>query len=96
MDKHLNFSQVVVKMDSHVVFVALHSSYVATSPFAMLISDCQMLTTSMDNIVFSFAKQYVNSVSHTIIRISCTLLDRVVWYVISSKFLIPNLNYDCQ
>ena len=96
MNKHLNFSQVIVKMDSQVVFASLHLSHTATSHFAMLIVDCQMLTTRMDNKIFSFAKQYAKSISHTSIRASCSLLmsQKLIGFLLHFSNLNDNMNAD--
>ena len=81
-------------MDAQVVFTALHSSQFAYSPFAMLIEKCQFLTTNIENLVFSFVKRSVNSVTHTIIRAMSSMSGPCEWVVDISGFLLSSLNSD--
>ena len=47
-------SNIIVETDYPVVFHASSSSLDATSPFGMIIEDCQALANSMDHVCFAF------------------------------------------
>ena len=76
--KQMGFMKVSVEMDSQVVFNALKISFQSTSPFALLIKDCQEMVKIMDNIMFSFAKRSVNSVAHVVARATGSMSDIAV------------------
>ena len=56
--KHIQMTKVLVEMDSQVVFNALNRPSLTSSPFTMLVKDCQGLAKSMSNIIFTFAKRF--------------------------------------
>ena len=82
----------IVERDSQLVFNALKNTSLVTSFFAMLITDCQLLVSSIAFLSFSFVKRFVNSAVHAIARATSFLLGLVVWDDIPSGFLIQSLN----
>ena len=66
----MQLPQVIVEMDSQVVYKALKSTSLYASRFAMLIADCQKLVSSMVNLKFSFVKRSTSSVVHSVARAS--------------------------
>ena len=76
--KQMQMTKVLVKMDSQVVFSVLNRTSPASSPFAMLVKDCQDLTNSMSNIIFIFAKRSANNVAHIVARASCSMANSIV------------------
>ena len=92
----MQLPQVIVEMDSQVVYKALKSTSLYASPFAMLIADYQKLVLSMVNLKVSFVKRSANSVAHSIARTLCSLLGPTVWDVIKPSFLTSTLISDYQ
>ena len=74
-------------MDSQQEFNALTSSHGIGSPFDMLIQDCQLLASSLDNIVFSLMPRSANSVAHTVARVFGSLSGPMVWDVVAPDFI---------
>ena len=71
--KQNHMSNTIVETNSQVVFHALTSGLDATSPFAMLIEDCQALANSMEYVCFAFVRRSANSIAHSIARVSGSL-----------------------
>ena len=61
-----NISNVIVEMDSHMVYNALIAQTSANSPFGMLIEDYQDLVSKLDNVSFSLVRRSANSVAHCV------------------------------
>ena len=64
--KQLHLFKVIVELDSQMVFTALRSTVAASSPFAMLITACQILASSLVNVIFAFVKRSANLVAHSV------------------------------
>ena len=92
--KHMQMTKVLVEMDSHVVFNALNRISPASSPFAMLVKDCQNLANNMPNIIFTFAKRSANNVAHIVARATRSMSDQTVWHFQAPAFLLPSLTQD--
>ena len=65
-----------------------------SSPFAMLIEDCQFLSTNIEDLVFSFVKRSANSVAHIIARAMSSMSSPCEWIVDIPEFLLSSLNSD--
>ena len=89
--QQMQMTKVLVEMDSQVVFNALNRTSTASSPFAMLVKDCQNLANSMPNIIFTFAKRFANSVAHIVARATRSMSDQTVWHFQAPAFLLPSL-----
>ena len=73
---------------------ALTSSHGVGSLFDILIQDCQLLASSLDNIVFSLVSRSANSVAHTVARVSGSLSGLMVWDVVAPDYLLSSLRTD--
>ena len=87
-------TKVLVEMDSQVVFNALNRTSPASSPFAMLVKDCQNLANSMSNIIFTFVKRSTNNVIHIVARATRSMSDQTVWHFQAHAFLFHSLTQD--
>ena len=56
--KQGNISNVIVEMDSKMVYNALIAQTFANSPFGMLIEDSRDLVSKLDNVSFSLVKRF--------------------------------------
>ena len=65
-----NISNVIVEMDSQMVYNALIAQTSANSPFSMLIEGYQDLVSKLDNVSFSLVRRSANSVPHCVVRAS--------------------------
>ena len=63
-----SLSNVIVEMDSLLVFQAITSSGIANSPFDLLVEDCIELAQQVANLKFNFVKRTANSATHSIAK----------------------------
>ena len=66
------------------------------SPFQIMIVDCLMLVSTMENIVFSLVRRSLNVVAHKVARASLSLIGPIVWVGRSPDFLYPILLLDLE
>ena len=92
--KQMQMTKVLVEMDSQVVFYALNRTSPASSPFAMLVKDCQDLANGMPNIIFTFAKRFANNVAHIVARATRSMSYQTIWNFQAPAFLLPSSTQD--
>ncbi|XP_060965224.1 uncharacterized protein LOC115719983 [Cannabis sativa] len=67
--KHL--TEVEIETDSLVAVQAINGSVQMPSQFGLLVQDCRLLLSELQNVFISFIKRYANRVAHCIARQSC-------------------------
>ncbi|KAM6558367.1 hypothetical protein CsatA_027606 [Cannabis sativa] len=71
------WSSVVIETDALVVVQAINSSILMPSQFGLLVGDCRILLSSLNNISLKFVKRSANRVAHCLARESCFSSDCV-------------------
>ena len=83
-------SNVIVEMDSLLVFQAITSSGRANSPFDLLVQDCIELAQQVANLKFNFVKRTSNSAAHYVAKAANSFSVLHVW-----EFRIPDFLLSC-
>ncbi|KAM6544052.1 hypothetical protein CsatB_008499 [Cannabis sativa] len=68
---------VVIETDALVVVQAIHSSILMPSQFGLLVDDCRVLLSSLNNVSLKFVKRSANRAAHCLARESCFSSDCV-------------------
>ncbi|KAM6542489.1 hypothetical protein CsatB_006936 [Cannabis sativa] len=68
---------VVIETDALMVVQAIHSSILMPSQFGLLVDDCRVLLSSLNNVSLKFVKRSANRAAHCLARESCFSSDCV-------------------
>ncbi|KAM6566616.1 hypothetical protein CsatA_025744 [Cannabis sativa] len=72
-----HWTNVVIETDALVVVQAIKSSILMPSQFGLLVGDCRVLLSSLNNVSLKFVKRSANRAAHCLARESCFSSDRV-------------------
>ncbi|KAM6582578.1 hypothetical protein CsatB_009580 [Cannabis sativa] len=72
-----HWTNVVIETDALVVVQAIQSSILMPSQFGLLVGDCRVLLSSLNNVSLKFVKRSANKAAHCLARESCFSSDRV-------------------
>ncbi|KAM6598685.1 hypothetical protein CsatA_018294 [Cannabis sativa] len=75
--KNKGWGKVVVESDSLVAVQAIQSSIHMPSQFGLLVEDCRLILSSLNNVQVSFVNRSANKAAHSIARGSCFSSDRI-------------------
>ena len=76
--KQKNLTEVILETNSQLVFNAMKNTSMTISLFAMLITYCRILASSIAFLSFSFTKISANSATHVVARATSSLSSLVV------------------
>uniref|UniRef100_A0A803QMW8 RNase H type-1 domain-containing protein n=1 Tax=Cannabis sativa TaxID=3483 RepID=A0A803QMW8_CANSA len=88
-------SDVEIETDSLVVVQAINGGVTMTSQFGMLIHDCRMMVSSLNNVLISHVKRSANRAAHWVARQSYFMLDCIFNELNAPSDLISIVMDDC-
>ncbi|XP_060965138.1 uncharacterized protein LOC133034129 [Cannabis sativa] len=93
--KSKNWSDVEVETDSMPTVQGIRSNQSLNSIFGLIIHDCQILFSSLNNVKICFIRRSVNRVAHVVARHSCFLSGRSIFEYNAWDELISLLYSEC-